>query len=294
MLLLFLLPGILSFVLLTYLPMIGFIMAFEKYSPIKGFFGSPFVGLQMFRKIFDYPDFMQALRNTLVISSLKIIISFPMPIIFALFLNDINNKSFKKTVQTMSYLPYFVSWVIAAGLWYKLLSIDGGVVNDILMKIGIISDPYPFLQSRGWFYVILIFTDIWKNMGFAAIIYLAGLASISAEQYEAAIVDGANKLKRIWFISLPGIKSTILLMFILAVSNLLNADFDQLQTMMNLAVKDVGDIIDTLILRTLQQQSSLESYSMGAAMGLFKSFIGLILFLIANKISKRVADESLI
>ena len=292
--LLFLLPGVLAFVLFTYLPMMGLLMAFQKYSPFKGFFKSPFVGFDMFIKIFNYPDFMTALKNTLVISTMKLIVCFPAPIIFALLLNDIGRKNFKKTVQTISYLPYFISWVVAAGLWYKLLSVDGGVVNELLMKTNIIQVPYAFLQSRGWFYVIVLLTELWKSMGFNAIIYLAALASIDVEQYEAAIMDGAHRLQRMWYISLPGIKGTIILLFILTVSNLLNAGFDQMQTMMNLAVKDVADIIDTLVLRTLQMQSSMDSYSLGAAMGFFKSTVGLLLFIIVNEISKRTMNESLI
>lgn len=291
-LMLFMLPAVIFFFIFSYMPIYGIIMAFQSFSPALGFFKSPFVGFANFIDIFNMPDFLGALKNTLVISSLKILICFPAPIVFALLLNEIINMKFKRVVQTISYLPYFISWVIASGLWYKLLTLDGGPVNDLLLALGILKEPMHFMGESLLFYPILIFTDIWKNVGWNAIIYLAALAGINIELYEAARVDGAGRFKQMVHISLPGMKPAILLLFILTISGLLNADFDQLYTMGNAAVRDVGEILDTLILRTLQS-GGLGDLSYGAAMGLFKTVIGFGLFILANQVSKKLSGESI-
>lgn len=292
-LLLFLLPAIISFIFFSYIPMIGNLMAFQAYDPFLGFFKSPFIGLDNFIFIFKMPNFLGALRNTVIISSLKIAIGFPLPIIFALFLNELNNMKFKRTIQTISYLPYFISWVIASGLWYKLLSIDGGAVNTALISTGIIHKPIYFVGENRLFYPLIILTDAWKNLGWSAIIYLASLAGINPELYEASIVDGAGKFKQAVHISLPGMKSTILLLFIFSLSSILNADFDQLYTMGNAAVRDVGEILDTLVLRMLQG-GGINDMARGAAMGMFKTVVGFMLFIAANKLSQKLTGESII
>jgi putative aldouronate transport system permease protein len=290
---LFLLPGIVWFVIFAYLPMAGVIMAFQQYDPVTGFLKSPFIGFDNFNRLFDTPRFMNALHNTLIISALKLGIGFPLPVLFALLFNEIRKKSVKKMAQTISYLPYFISWTVAAGIWYKLLSPDGGVINEILLKLGWISKPIFFMSSHGWFYPIIIWTDQWKNLGFSAIIYFAALASIDSQLYEAAKVDGAGILRQMWHISLPSLKPTIILLFILAVSNLLNADFDQMWNMTNPTILDKGDILDTFILRSLTT-GGLSDLSVGAAVGLFKAAIGFALFLVVNYTSKLFKQESLL
>jgi len=273
--------------------MYGMIIAFQEYSPVIGFWKSPFVGFANFREIFNMPDFTYALRNTIVINILKIIFSFTSPIIFALLLNEITNMKFKRSIQTISYLPYFISWVVASGLWYKLLSIDGGPLNDLLTALGLVKEPIYFMSSKALYYPIIIFTDIWKNLGWNSIIYLAALSGIDPEIYESAKVDGAGRFKQMIHISLPGLKPAISMLFILTISGLMNSDFDQLYTMGNAAVREVGDVLDTLILRVLQT-GGLTDYSYGAAMGLFKNVIGFGLFFLANYIFKKLTDESIV
>lgn len=290
---LFLLPGIILFLLFSYAPMFGLVIIFQHFNPVAGFFHSEWVGLDNFRRIFSAPVFMRALRNTFIISTLKLVIEFPLPIIFALFLNELRVIKFKKIVQTISYLPNFVSWVIVAGIWYKLLSPEEGLINQILMSMGVIDQEVFFMQSKAWFYPIILFTDVWKNLGFQAIFYLASIASVDPQLYEAAIVDGAGKFKQAIHITLPEMKNTIVLLLILAFSGLLNAGFDQLWTMGNLAVRDIADILDTAVLRSLTS-GSVEDLSVGAAMGFFKSTIGLLLFFLANWFSRKMKQESII
>ena len=289
----FLLPGIAGFIIFAYAPMYGLVMVFKQYDPVTGFWKSPWVGFENLKMIFRTPGFLSALRNTLVISSLKIFIGYPLPIIFALLINELRGIKYKRITQTISYLPYFISWVVVSGLWYKLLSSDGGLVNEILMILGILDEPIEFMQEKQWFYPILIFTEQWKTIGFSSILYLAAIVSIDPQLYESATIDGAGRLRQIWHITLPGIKATVVLLFIFTISNLMNAGFDQLYTMGNLAVRDIGDILDTLVMRYLMTQS-LDSLSLAAAMGLFKSVMGLMLFLIANQVSSWLKQESLI
>ena len=256
-LLLFMLPAIVSFAVFCYAPMYGLIIAFQEYSPVIGFWQSPFVGFTNFVEIFRMPDFTRALRNTIVINLLKILFGFTSPIIFALFLNEITKLKFKRSIQTISYLPYFVSWVVASGIWYKLLSIDGGPINDLLMALNVVDKPVYFMSKENMFYPIIILTDIWKNLGWNSIIYLAALSGIDPGLYDSAKVDGAGRFKQMFYISLPGLKPAISMLFILTISSLMNSDFDQLYTMGNVPVREVGDVLDTLILRVLQTGDSL-------------------------------------
>jgi putative aldouronate transport system permease protein len=290
---LFLLPGVACFLIFNYTPMLGLVMIFQHYDPVSGFLHSQWVGLENFRRIFSSPVFGRAMRNTIVISALKLAITFPLPVIFALLLNELRRLRFKKVVQTISYLPNFVSWVIVAGIFYVMLSSDGGVVNELLLALGIIQEPVSFMASKGWFYPIIIVSDVWKNLGFNTIFYLAALASIDPQLYEAATVDGAGRFRQALHITLPGMRSTIVLLLILAISGLLNAGFDQLWTMGNMAVRDIGDILDTAVLRTLTS-GTIEDLSVGATMGFFKSFIGLVLFIAANRFSKAMHQDSII
>lgn len=292
-LILFALPGFLFFLIFAYLPMYGVIISFQDYDIFKGVLHSKFVGVDNFVTIFKMPNFINALKNTVVISLLKLVIAFPAAIVFALLVNEMKNLLYKKVVQTISYLPYFISWVIAAGIWYKFLSIDGGIINDFLVSLHIIKDPVNYLSEKQLFYPIIVLTEIWKNTGFNAIIFIAALASVNQELYEASRVDGAGRLKQIFHISLPGIKSTILLMFILNASNLLKAGQDQLWTMTNITVQGKGEILDTLILRTLKDYG-IDGFSIGTAMGIFQAFVGLALFICCNYLSKKLESDSFI
>lgn len=289
---LFFIPGALILIIFAYFPMIGVLMAFQKYDPVSGFFGSEWIGFENFGRLFASPVFGRALRNTLIISSLKLIFCFPMPIIFALLMNELKSNKFKKIVQTTTYLPNFISWVVVAGIWYSLLATDG-VVNQIMINIGVIKEPILFMQKQELFYPIIIFTELWKSLGYGTIFYLAAMTSIPLENYEAAMMDGANRFQQAIYITIPGISSTIALMFILQVSGILNAGFDQLWTMSNLAVREIADILDTAVLRTLIS-GSIDDLSLGAALGMFKSVVGLLLFIVTNIVSKKLNQESFI
>ena len=289
----FIFPGVVLLLLFNYLPMFGLSMAFQDYDPIAGFFKSDFVGFANFRELFLTPNIGTAFVNTIIISSLKLILTFPIPIAFALLLNELTVFRFKKVVQTVTYFPYFISWVIVAGIWYKMLSPYNGVVNDVLVSLNVLSEPVNFMQEKAWFYPILIITENWKNMGFNAIIYLSAIAGVNAELYEAASIDGAGRFKQALYITIPSIKPTIMLMLIMALSGLLNAGFDQLWTMGNLAVRDIAEVLDTIVLRYLST-GTVHELSVGAALSFFKSVIGLLLFLLANLASRKLADSSLV
>ena len=183
---LFLVPGVIILILFAYLPMVGLVMSFQQYDPVSGFLGSEWVGFYNFERVFSSPTFGRALRNTLIISGLKLLICFPMPILFSLLINELRVRWYKKTVQTIVYIPNFISWVIAAGLWYSLLG-STGVVNNVLQNLGILDEPFLFMQSLGWFYPIIIFTELWKSLGYNTIFYMSAMSGVSMEQYEAAI-----------------------------------------------------------------------------------------------------------
>ncbi len=289
---LFALPGVIVLILFAYMPMVGLVMAFQQYDPVSGFFGSKFVGLYNFQRLFSTPTFGRAFRNTLIISSMKLIVCFPMPILFSLLINELRRERFKKTIQTVVYIPNFVSWVIAAGLWYSLLG-STGVVNNLLQSLGITAEPVLFMQSLGWFYPVILFTDLWKTLGYNTIFYMSAMSSISTEQYEAAMMDGAGRLKQALYITLPSISKTVVLMFILQVGSLMSAGFDQLWTMSNLATRELSDILDTAVLRTLTS-GTVNDLSVGAAMGLFKSVISLGLFMVTNFLADKFDQGSLV
>ena len=293
MLYLFLLPGVACFLAFSYAPMAGLVMVFQRYDPVSGFLASPWAGLSNFARLFSAPTFARALRNTLVISSLKLAIEFPLPILFSLLLNEVRWSKLRRTVQTITYLPSLISWVIVAGLWYKLLSPANGVVNQALLALGLTAEPIYFMQSTRWFDPVILFTDVWKNLGFQSVFYLAAIASVDPQLYEAAVMDGAGRIRQAVSITLPAMRTTIVLLLILDASSLVNAGFDQLWTMGNMAVREVGDILDTAVLRTLTQ-GSFQDLSVGAAMGLFKSAAGLALFLVANGIARLVREESVL
>jgi putative aldouronate transport system permease protein len=217
---------------------------------------------------------------------LKLLFSFPVPIVLALLLNEFVNPSYKRTIQTIIYLPHFISWVIIGGILFNLLSVNYGVVNNVLQLAG--QEPIFFMASKKWFRPLLVITTIWKNAGWGTIIYLAALSSVNPELYEAAVMDGAGKLRQMWSITLPGIRATIIVMFIIALSRLMNAGFNQVIVLYNSMVMQVGDIIDTYVYRSGMQ---LGRFSYASVVGLFKGAVGFILILSADLVAKRVFHE---
>lgn len=289
---LFALPGVIVLILFAYMPMVGLVMAFQRYDPVSGFLGSEFVGFSNFQRLFSTPTFGRAFRNTIIISLMKLVICFPMPVIFSLLINELRRERFKKTIQTVVYIPNFVSWVIASGIWYSLLG-SSGVVNNALMSLGVIQEPIMFMQSLGWFYPVILFTDLWKGLGYNTIFYMSAMSGVSEEQYEAAMIDGAGRFKQAIYITIPSISKTIVLMFILQVGSMMSAGFDQMWTMSNLATRELSDILDTAVLRTLTS-GTVNDLSIGAAMGLFKSVISLALFMITNSLADKFDQGSLV
>jgi len=280
------LPTIVYFIIFKYIPISGLAMAFKDYKIGLGIWASPWVGLDNFKFAFSTATFTRAFTNTIIISGLKILTGFPAPIILALMLNEVRHMKYKRTVQTISYLPHFLSWVIVAGLFSQLLSPTTGVVNYILQHYFGVEKAIYFLGSNDWFRFTLITTDIWKGVGWGSILYIASIAGIDPTMYEAAVCDGANRFQRLWYVTLPCLLPTITIMLILRVGNVMVAGFDQVFNMYNAAVYKTGDIIDTFVYRYGIGQMK---YSLSTAVGLFQNLIGFIMVVgmnfVANKIN---------
>jgi len=282
-------PGLILILIFSYIPMYGVLMAFQNYSLYKGFFHSPWVGFKHFEMFFHSPEFFQVIRNTLVISLLKLCIGFPAPIILALMLNEVKNMLFKRIVQTVTYLPHFMSWVIVGGIMMSLLSTDNGSVNLLLTRLNLIEDPIHFLSLPEWFWGILVSTNVWKEIGFGSIVYLAAIAGIDPSLYEAASMDGASKFKQIYLITLPAIMPVIIIFMILAIGNLLNAGFEDILLLAgNPVLRGVSDVIDTYVYRVGIQNSR---YSYATAVGLFKAILSIGLLTAANYLAKRSGNS---
>jgi putative aldouronate transport system permease protein len=288
------LPAVAATLLFSYVPMFGLYMAFINYSPGGGaffrqFFTTEFVGLQWFEYFFTNGDFVRIMRNTLAQSFLSLLFGFPLPIILALMINEMRNGWFKRTFQTVSYMPHFISWVIAANIIITMLS-SGGVINNILMGLGFIDEPIAFMQKGPLFWWIIALGNAWKDMGFNAIMYLAAISAINPELYEVAKVDGASRLKQMLHITLPSIKPTIVILAILAVGGILNAGFDQQYLLQNNTVMNYAEVIDTYTYKYGLQNGM---FSYGAAVGLFKSVVAFILVVAVNQMAKRMEQQSL-
>lgn len=285
---LMLIPGLTYILIFHYGPMFGLVISFKDYKIFQGVWGSPWVGLDNFTKLFTSLKFYSVLANTFIISLYKIVFGFPAPIILAILINEVKNKYFARSVQTIVYLPHFISWVVTSGLVITFLSPTDGFVNGLLSLTG--KDPIFFMGSPEYFRSILVGSDIWKEFGWGAIIYLAALAGVSPEIYEAAIIDGANKLQRIIRITIPCIMPTIVILLLLRIGGVLNAGFEQVLSMYNPAVYDVGDIIDTYVYRV----GIIErSYGFSSAVGLFKSLIACMLLLSANWLAKKLKQDGI-
>jgi putative aldouronate transport system permease protein len=272
-----LLPGLLYFILFHYVPIYGVVLAFKNFKIMQGILASPWVGFEHFQKVFADPNFYRVLNNTLIISLYKIVFAFPIPIIFALLLSEITRERFKRLVQTISYLPHFMSWVILAGIFISIFSLNGPV-NAIVKLFG--GDPVLFMADDGYFRSILVMTDIYQGFGWGSIVYFAAIAGIDPQLQEAAIMDGANRFKRMIYITLPMLLPVISIMLILRMAHVLDAGFDQIFNMYNPKVYGVSDILDTFVYR----KGLLETnYSYATAVGLFKSVVALVLIMLVNK-----------
>jgi putative aldouronate transport system permease protein len=285
-LLLMLLPGLALVIVFNYGPMYGLVMAFKDYQIRYGIWGSPWVGFKWFQEFLQDKTALNSLRNTLELSGLKILFGFPAPILLALMINELADGFFKRIMQTLSYLPHFLSWVVFASLVGAMLSPSTGVVNWFIKAAG--GTPIYFMTNEVWFRVVLIVSDIWKEIGWGAVIYFAALTGIEPTLYEAAVVDGASRLQRMWYISIPSILPIAALMLILRFGSVMSAGFDQIFNMYNTQVYAVGDIIDTFVYRVGLVQAQ---YSYTAAVGFFKSVVGLILVVAVNEIARRLSDR---
>nr|WP_317979852.1 ABC transporter permease subunit [Paenibacillus glycanilyticus] len=285
---LLLVPGLIFLLVFKYTPMYGVVIAFQDFNIFSGIGGSEWVGLDQFQKLIHSDDFTRVLTNTLLISLYKIVLLFPIPIVVALLLNEVRKMLFKRTIQTIIYLPHFLSWVIISGLFVTLLSPTDGLVNQIITLFG--GKPISFLQDNSFFRSVVVFTAGWKEIGWNAIIFIAAIAGIDQEQYEAASIDGAGRIRKMISITLPGIMPTIILMLILRIGSLLEAGTEQILTMYNPLVYDSGDVIGTYVYRMgLGQQD----YSFSTAVGLFNSLVGFILIISGNMLSKKFLKRSI-
>ena len=283
---LLLLPVVLWYAIFCYAPMGGLVIAFKKYSVIKGIWNSPWVGLKNFERLFGSAAFMRSIQNTLVFSGLNFVFGFPLPIIFAILLNEMPGIRYKKIVQTVSYLPHFISWSVAGGLVYMLLSPSIGAIAAIVRALG--GTPQNYIGISRYFRPIVVVSDIWKSLGWSAIIYIAAISSVDEQLYEAALIDGAGRFARIWHVTLPGIRGIISIQLILTVGKILNVSFGQIFVLISDLTLDVGETIDYYVYRV--GLGSTNNMSLATASGMFKSIIGLMLIVLTNYASRKLTD----
>ncbi|WP_308638259.1 ABC transporter permease [Paenibacillus silvisoli] len=288
-LLLFVTPAVVLTFVFSYLPMFGNIIAFQDYDIVKGFFGSPFVGFKHFKELFQDPHSLLVIKNTVILSTCNIIFTFPAPILLALLLNELRSMVFKRSVQTISYLPHFISWVIILGFYKEMTSIDGGLFNEIKMYLyG--GEPVMFQAKAGWFLPVVVISNIWKEIGWNTIIFLAALSGIDQQLYEAAAIDGAGKLKRILHITLPGILPTIMILLILSLSHIFGTNFDQVYNLINVHIQDKVDVLETYVFTEGIEKAR---FPFATAVGLFQGVISFILVVVSNKLSKKFTEISI-
>ena len=282
------LPAVVYYVVFHYIPMYGMIIAFKQFSPSKGILGSSWVGIKYFRQFFQSVYFARLVKNTVLLSFYSILFGFPAPIFFALMLNEVRSPVFKRTVQTISYLPHFISVVIVVGMVVNLFAVRGGIVNNVIEKLG--GARINFLMDPKYFRSLYIGSGIWQSFGWNSIIYLAALAAIDIELFEAARIDGANRLQQIWHLILPSILPTIVILLILAIGNLMNVGFEKILLLYNPSTYSVADVISTY---TYRRGILNAEYSFGAAVGCFNAVINFVILLTMNKIAKTISDISL-
>ncbi|WP_442793336.1 ABC transporter permease [Paenibacillus sp. S28] len=282
-------PALILIFIFSYIPMYGVLMAFQDYNIFNGFWNSPWVGFKHFSMFFHAPEFWTILRNTIIISLLKFGIGFPAPIILALMLNEVRQMFFKRVVQTISYLPHFLSWVIVAGFAMSILSTDNGSLNILLQKLHLIKEPIGFLGRAEYFWGIIVSTSVWKEIGFNSIVYLAAIAGINLSLYEAASIDGAGRVKQVFMITIPSIMPVVVIFMILAIGNLLSAGFEDILLLgANPVLRDVASVIDTYVYRV---GITNQRYSYATAVGLFKAVISVGLLTFANYFARRSGNS---
>ncbi|AZS15272.1 ABC transporter permease [Paenibacillus lutimineralis] len=279
-------PGVLYFLLFKYAPMWGLLLAFKDYQPFLGFFGSNWVGMKHFERLFHDPAFWMLLRNTLVLAGYNILFFFPAPILLSLMINEVRQDKLKRAIQTVIYIPHFVSWVVVVGIAYTFFTIDGGLVNEAIMAMG--GEKINFLASAGWFRPMITLEVIWKETGWGTIIFLAALAGVDPQLYEAAKMDGAGRLRQLWNVTLPAIRSTIVILFILRLGSFLDTGFEQIFLMLNPINREVGEVFDTYVYTAGITQGQ---FSFSTAVGLFKSLVGFVLVISSNWLAKRFGEE---
>lgn len=283
---LLILPVVIWYAIFHYAPMGGIVIAFKKFSPIKGIAGSLWVGMQNFISLMKTASFFSAVKNTIVISFLNLFIAFPAPIIFAILLSEVRYLRFKRVVQTVSYLPHFISWSVAGGMIAMLLSPSTGAIAQVVRSFG--GTPKNYLGMSEYFRPIVVASSIWKNMGWSAIVYIAAITGVDEQLYEAARIDGAGRFSRIWHVTLPGIRGIIAIQLILQVGKILNVSFDQIFILITDLTLDVGETIDYYIYRV--GLGSANNFSLATASGMLKSVIGFVLVIGSNYISRKLTD----
>ncbi|WP_305728476.1 sugar ABC transporter permease [Paenibacillus sp. 1_12] len=280
------LPGILYFLIFRYVPMYGLVIAFQDFKPHIGIINSPFVGLKHFERFFGEPIFWELFRNTVLLAVYNMVFFFPMPIVLALMMNEVRRERFKRFVQTLVYIPHFVSWVVVVGIFYLLLTTEGGVLNELIYALT--GKKIAFLLEADWFRTMIVTQSIWKEVGWGTIIFLAALSGVDLQLYEAARMDGANRWRQLWHITLPAIRSTIIILLILRLGTFLDSGFEHIFLMLTPTNREVGEVFDTYVfLKGLSQGQ----YSYSATVGMFKSVVGLVLVLTANWMAKRFGEE---
>ena len=275
----------------NYAPLVGWIMAFQNFKYNKGLFKSKFVGLDKFKFLFSDNSFLLVIRNTFAMGVLNLVFSTVVAIAFAILLNEVRNKYFKKSIQTISYMPHFLSWIIVVAIVHDAVS-NTGVINEILMGLHIIDQPYPFLAKPGWFWPLVTLSHLWKETGWNAIIYLAAITSIDPCLYESAAIDGAGRFQKMRYVTLPSLRPTIIILLIMNMGNVLNAGFELQYLLGNDVVRNVSRTIDIYVLEWAMDGRNMD-YSLGTAAGIFKTVVSLTLIVMANYIAKRKGDERL-
>ncbi|MDQ0110699.1 ABC transporter permease [Paenibacillus harenae] len=283
---LMIIPGLLFFVIFKYLPMGGIVIAFQDYKPYEGLMKSEWVGFEHFERLFSEPDFLIILSNTLILFAMNLLFFFPIPIILALMLNEVRHSFFKRFVQTVVYIPHFMSWVIIVSISFIMLSMDRGLINELLAWMGF--EKINFLMSNEWFRPMYVLQIIWREAGWGTIIYLAAMAAIDPQLYEAARMDGANRLRQIWHITLPSIRSVIIVLLILKIGDVLELGFEHIFLLLNSMNQEVAEIFDTYVYTAGLKQGE---YSFSTAVGFFKSIVGLVLIMGANWIAKKAGED---
>lgn len=285
---LMILPGILYFVVYKYLPMYGLIISFQDYKPYLGISGSEWVGFEHFKRLFTSPDFWMIFKNTLILFALQVLVFFPIPIIISLMLNEVRHSLFKRGVQTLVYIPHFMSWVVIVSISYVMLTLDGGIINSILEVFGF--EKINFLMNSDWFRPMYILQVIWREAGWGTIIFLAAITAVDPSLYEAAKMDGANRFRQMWHITLPAIRSVIIVLLILKIGDVLELGFEHVYLLLNASNREVAEIFDTYVYVAGLQQGQ---FSYSTAVGFFKGIVGLIMVVFANKLAKRFNEEGI-